>query len=244
MDKDKNYFILNGEEPNLEIVKFINKEYSKPKLVINNVKKINSCAFYGARLKEIIVEEGVECIENEAFNGTFDLEYISLPSSVTYLGEKSFYFSGVKKIDFARDIKLTTIKKGTFEYSGLKSIIIPRSVKKIETNAFYECQNLKYVYIPKTCEIIEIDAFKKCPNLKGIYLEDKIKEGYFEEKETRLVKERVIVAGWDYHTHVGDPDTEIVEHEKTFVKSFKESFHKCYEFVSEEEFNSILANDK
>ena len=56
-----------------------------------------------------------------------------------------------------------------FYNSGIKEIIIPENVIKIEKNAFYNCTNLTDITIPQGIYHIETDAFYNCTNLKNVY---------------------------------------------------------------------------
>ena len=70
------------------------------------------------------------------------------------------------------------IGRSAFQNSGLKKIIIPRSVTVIKENAFYMCENLTHIMFPNDSmlETIENQCFEKSgieeflapPNLKTI----------------------------------------------------------------------------
>ena len=55
--------------------------------------------------------------------------------------------------------------------SGLKSILIPKSVRVIERGAFKSCYNLSTIQIPDSVRVIEQDAFRGCHNLK-VFVDD------------------------------------------------------------------------
>ena len=71
---------------------------------------------------------------------------VILPSSVTFIGWRSFYgCSGLT--NFTIPPKVTNIESSTFQgCSGLKSITIPSSVENIYINAFDECTGLTSIY--------------------------------------------------------------------------------------------------
>ena len=78
---------------------------------------------------------------------------------------------------FAKDV--TTIPESTFEEcSTLTSIIIPASVKTIESSAFWLCENLSSVAFAKDSELTTIgeDAFYACYALSSIELPKGLKE--------------------------------------------------------------------
>lgn len=72
----------------------------------------------------IIVPDGVEVLQNDAFLDCARLESISLPASITSLGNYTF--------------------KGC---TALKSIRLPDSIKFLGTGTFDRCDNLQYVQI-------------------------------------------------------------------------------------------------
>ena len=91
-------------------------------------------------MQHLVIPEGVKVIEEEAFAWSF-IRDISLPSSLTLIGERAFYTS----------------------YS-LENIVIPGGVKIIEANAFDSCNNLKKVVIQEGVTSIGTHAFLSCFN--------------------------------------------------------------------------------
>lgn len=90
------------------------------------------------------------------FSGLTDLVAVEIPDSVTLIyGE-----SGCT---------------GAFEGSGLKSVTIPGSVKKIGANAFAECANLATVIIGDGVEVIDEYAFYGCTALKEVVIPASVK---------------------------------------------------------------------
>ena len=57
-------------------------------------------------------------------------------------------------------------KSGCFGIEGIKSVIIPDTVKVIERSAFAYCKNLTSVIIPNSVEWIYYGAFKGCDKLE------------------------------------------------------------------------------
>ena len=73
-------------------------------------------------------------IEKRAFDGCESLTSVTIPNSVTSIGEYAFYGSGLTSISIPNSV--TSIEKYAFSCSSLRSIIIPNSVTKIEEGAF------------------------------------------------------------------------------------------------------------
>ena len=76
------------------------------------------------------------------------------------------YFVGLEKV------------RGFWGCSNLTSIVLPNSVKTIESEAFSGCTSLKSVVIPNSVEYINSEAFKDCSSLTSIELPNSLLELY------------------------------------------------------------------
>lgn len=71
---------------------------------------------------------------------------ITIPNSVTVIGEYAFYqCKTLKRVFFQENSKLKSIENGSFCQTGLEEINIPNSVVNIGDYAFQECVCLKTV---------------------------------------------------------------------------------------------------
>ena len=136
------------------------------KLVIpGKYKKINDYAFANcASIKEVIVEEGVEEIGDDAFcdcrgrDNASQIESVVLPHSLKKLGYENGPFNfGYKRGVFAGCQKL-------------KSIVIPSQIKILTNRLFQGCSSLTNVELPPYLEEIEYDVFKGCDSLEELNL--------------------------------------------------------------------------
>ncbi len=143
------------------------------RLVIpGNVKVVDKAAFLGSLVEEVVLEEGVERIETDAFFYSYDLHTIAVPNSIKYIGKNAFaktkfytelaknaqdiIYVGKFAYDYvgSRDVEQLQIKDGTigiteqaFErLSRLKKIILPSTLKSIDKNAFYGCISVTDIY--------------------------------------------------------------------------------------------------
>ena len=108
-------------------VKHIDKDAFKFSSFGGNVKN---------RITKLTIPEGIESTGYMSFQGN-DLSEIKLPKSLTSLGGRSFYGNtNLKKVEFADGINLEVIQSDAFQNTGLESIELPDSVKKIESGAF------------------------------------------------------------------------------------------------------------
>lgn len=88
------------------------------------------------------------------------LKRISIPANIT--GISKFAFLGcnsLQKVWFSNNSKLITLPEGCFkDCTNLETIVIPKSIKKIESRAFENCTSIKKIIIPIGIRIHE-DAF-------------------------------------------------------------------------------------
>ncbi|MCC8090742.1 MAG: leucine-rich repeat domain-containing protein, partial [Oscillospiraceae bacterium] len=90
-------------------------------------------------------------ISGSAFSGCSSLTRVTLPNSVTSIGE--YAFNGC---------------------SSLESVTIPNDVTSIGEYAFYECNNLKRVTIPDNVTSIDYCAFRGCSSLTSVTIPDSV----------------------------------------------------------------------
>lgn len=129
-------------------------------------------------IEELVISEGIERIINigvSKFEGTCrlpNLTSITLPATLTEIGQAAF--------------------KG----SGLKSIIVPNSVKKIGAQAFFDCKALTKVTLPNYLAEIEPALFAGCCSLQNIELPPSLKAiGFSAFVECSSLVEMIIPEG-------------------------------------------------
>ena len=155
--------------------------------------------YYGAfnskkYVESVTIPDGVKTIERFAFYGCKKLSKISIPDSVTSIGERAFdytaymsdtnnYENGVlyidnHLIDTTGDVSGSySIKEGTvtIAYGALSgcnvtNVIIPDSVKTIGDEAFSYCTQLESITIPDSTTYIGDGAFMYCYKLESVKL--------------------------------------------------------------------------
>ena len=139
--------------------------------------------------KKVIINEGVTAIGENEFFACYDLESVSIPSSVktinklafaldekltdvtisegvTFIGNGAFYeCKSLTSISLPKSVK--TIELGAFSRSGLKSLIIPECVKSLECVG--DCENLTDVLVPASVTDFSKDVFYNNRNGLIIY---------------------------------------------------------------------------
>ena len=103
---------------------------------------------FSDKIIEVIIENGVTSIGNSAFYGCSSLTSVTIPESVTSIGEDAF-----------RD-------------TGLTSVTIPDSVTSIGNSAFSGCENLISITIPGSVINIGSNAFSGCKSLTSVTIEN------------------------------------------------------------------------
>ena len=117
-----------------------------------NVKKIGARAFRGKSLSKVGIPDEVTAIGEDAFQGCYNLNELTLPS------------------------KLKTIGKHAFANTVITELEIPSKVTAIKEGAFYQCYHLTYVNIKGAAAIYD-DAFRSCQSLKNVKLNNNCSRG-------------------------------------------------------------------
>ena len=109
---------------------------------------------YSANLKQegaIMIPEGVTSIGQEAFYNCDNIKYLSLPSTITYLGPSIIRdSSGLEFVDFNENANAINLDNwGHFSgCSGLKAVSLPDGIEIINNRFMVSCSNLQAVYLP------------------------------------------------------------------------------------------------
>ena len=154
-------------------------------------------------IKEVVIEEGVTGIGEEAFASCVSMTSVSIPDTVTSVGKDAFSrtkvsyttYDDVKYLGNETDKYLVAcglnsqdvvqfnihndckaIAGGAFENSSnLKGAYIPDGVISIGDDAFKNCHSLTSIVIPDGVTIIGSSAFENCDSLTSITIPDSVK---------------------------------------------------------------------
>ena len=124
-------------------------------------------------IKSIIVEEGVTSVTNFAFSGINALLTVSLPKSLTSIGNTAFENCESLKSVTVQGNSLQSIGYEAFSgCSSLESITLPDSIKSVGDGAFFGCTSLKKANIPTAVTEIGNGMFQGCTVLEDIEIPD------------------------------------------------------------------------
>ena len=121
-----------------------------------------------SNLTSVTIPGSVTSIGNYAFSWCTGLTSIEIPNSVTSIGGSAFYgCTGLTSVTIGNSV--TSIGDGAFYYcTGLTSVTIPNNVTSIGESAFYGCWSLTSVTIGNSVTSIGDGAFYYCTGLTSV----------------------------------------------------------------------------
>ena len=110
------------------------------------VKRIGALAFYdGVKVESVVLPEGIEALDDNAFYYCSAMTSVSLPSTLTVMGEKSFSWCG-----------------------ALTSVDLPAGITAIPDFCFNQCVSLKTVSFAGKVRTVGARAFSGCAELRAV----------------------------------------------------------------------------
>ena len=151
---------------------FDNFCYPDTLVLPKNLKTIETQAFWCCKVQNIVLPNGLERIEDDAFSYSENLTEISIPDSVTYLGNSAFFScKSLEKVTLGNGID----KIMGYVFAGcsnLKTIIYPENLTTIHNRAFGGCKGMEKIIIPSTVQYIKDDVF--AGSATEIYIPDSV----------------------------------------------------------------------
>ena len=119
---------------------------------------------------------GLTGIPKDTFHWAEGLITVSLPNTISSIGENAFRASGITSIDLS---KLPIEKlNGNFDAcSDLVELILPDTIKNLGDGTFRSCKKLKNVTLPDTVEFIGMNTFDGCESLEWIKIQSSTPPG-------------------------------------------------------------------
>ncbi len=125
-------------------------------------------------LTSVTIPDTVLILKDYLFAFRPDLTEVNLPDSITDIGEACFTNSGIKSIVVPKNLK--KIKMGTFsDCKALTSVTLPEVLVEIGDCAFDGCKSLSNIIIPSSVKKIGSDVFRGS-GLKSIVIPDGVTE--------------------------------------------------------------------
>jgi hypothetical protein len=116
----------------------------------------------------------VKGIGDFAFVRSGNLESITLPENLMYIGNSAFYRSGIKNLVIPDSVEF--IGEDAFCYCyNLESVTLPKNLEKIEYGTFDTCAQLRSVTLPENLKYIGESAFEYCVELENVVIPDGVK---------------------------------------------------------------------
>ncbi len=132
-------------------------------------------------LTGITIPDTALVLKDYLFYGNKSLTEINLPDSIMEIGEGCFFATGIKSIVVPKNLK--KIKIGTFgTCENLTDVVLPEGLTEIGIESFGNCKKLVNINIPDSVQKIGSGAFRDCLSLKSIVIPDgvtKIEERTF-----------------------------------------------------------------
>lgn len=120
------------------------------------------------QIRQVVVEEGITKIADNAFTRCSGLTDVRLPSTLQSIGKNAFALTpSLTQIQLPDAV--TTIGAGAFAgCDALVAIQLPAQLQTIEQRAFYSCTALQELTLPDTVTRLESQAFGACTGLQNI----------------------------------------------------------------------------
>jgi hypothetical protein len=130
-------------------------------VIPDTVTSISSQAFEGnnsgsSKLERVTIGKGVRTIGYGAFRNNPNLTEITIPDSVTRIGERAFENCGLTSITWGKGLQVIDVY--AFQYNKLTSVTLPNSLKQLLGYAF-SGNPMQSISIPGSIEYLERGNF-------------------------------------------------------------------------------------
>ena len=150
---------------------FAGCDYLSSVILPTTLRTISHLAFDEcASLTNITIPNSVTTLGNEVFEQT-GLTSINIPSSITSIGQGTFYqCTSLSSVTFAEPSGIFTLTTGTFAgCSQLTSLTLPSGITTIGQGGIQDCRNLRTVVLPSTLTSVGQTAFYLDSSLTEVY---------------------------------------------------------------------------
>ena len=177
--QDKRTIVFPNRHQNRPVKRILPRAFAECEVedavIPDGIEWIDDGAFNGcARLKQVIFPETLKEIGAFAFASCSNLLTATLPKNVRQIGKYAFADSGLKSAALAPSVYW--IGEGAYaNCANLASAEIPNGMLALPDKMFFGCKNLTEVKLPVTLESIGAEAFAVCENLKSIAIPENVR---------------------------------------------------------------------
>lgn len=123
--------------------------------------------YYCTEIKKVVVKNGVTRIGSHAFCNMIDLESVSLPKSLTEIGNQAFFRNAFAEISLPDGLRV--IEELAFGWcENLKQIEIPSGVTELGEEALRHCTSMESVVLNPGIQTIDSFVFMGCSALNSV----------------------------------------------------------------------------
>lgn len=159
-----NLFAKNADDPDDNKIKEL--------VIEDGIEEIGGAAFRNNLIEEVVIPDSVTTIGGGAFSNCEHLKKVTLSKNLTEIAPSVFYGCPIQELTIPDGV--TTIGMRAFQNADIRNLTIPSSVTEIKSNAFSGNKNLQDLVIPGTVKKIGSSAFSYC-GLINLTLEEGIK---------------------------------------------------------------------
>ena len=130
--------------------------------------------FDNTEITSLDVGEGITALGSSLFERCTNMTEISLPTTLTSIGERCFFMysvGGLKSLVIPKNVN--TIAEKAFVCCAIESVTIPFNVKEIGSYAFNGCEKLKSAYVDSP--LVSSFMFTQCSALSNLTLSKNVK---------------------------------------------------------------------
>lgn len=132
------------------------------------MESIESQAFVDCnKLRKINFPKGLKFIKDRSFMNCSSLTEVTLPENLTELGDFAFYSAGIEQLTLPNPKNVLSTGINVFGAIKIKSINVPKNFKLSEA-MFSNCQQLRSVNLESNWVLIPKRCFYYCTNLAEI----------------------------------------------------------------------------
>ena len=145
-----------------------------PNLALPNLASLGNSAFRGTKVQTVSDLGFITSIPESCFNDCKQLTSVTMPSSLTSIGNSAFQSCSSLVIQDLNLPNLTTLGSHAFQGTKVQTISDLGSITSIPNSCFENCSQLTSVSIPNSVTSIGASAFRKCTGLTSLIIPDSV----------------------------------------------------------------------